>query len=252
MSGNMQSSIYAGGKRNSLFFVFISGLMLLLALMGFGDSFFLMPLCDSPPLLAGVVFHGIVMTTWVTGFLIQAILIHSRRFTLHRQLGWFLVCVGVILIIWSIIATLDFVPQRAARGVDVDSNILFYSSIIWADFAAICGFILFFAMAVIKRKDRNLHIPLMIFASLSILEPALYRIWFWDIFGGIDRLQAHHLSLAALVLLSLIIAGYEYLKVQKVQAITLFCIAVMLGLRIIFIYLISDSNPGITFIRLLY
>lgn len=248
----LQNSIYSRAHSDSLLFICISGLMLLLAFLGFGNSFFLRPLGDSPPLRIGVIFHGIVMTTWLVGFLLQTILINSRKFKAHRQLGWFLVIVGITLIIWGVIATLDFIPGRLAGGADIDSEILFYSSIVWGNFAAVSGFALFFGLAVIKRKNRKMHIPLMIFASLSMLEPALYRIWFWDLFGEVSRFQAHQLSLLALLILGLILVVYEYVNVRRVQAITLFAFFAMLGFRVIYIYLISDSELGLTFIRSLY
>lgn len=141
--------------------------------------------------------------------------------------------------------TLQFVPGRIATGTDVESRLEFFLSIVWADFAAIGAFIVFFSMAIIRRKNARLHIPLMLFASLSILEPALFRIWGWPIFGGIDR---HFLSLIALFMLSLIVVIYEYANVRRVQAITLFAVFFLLGLRVIAIYLISDSDLGMSLI----
>jgi len=224
--------------------------MVLLVFLGFGNSFFLRPLNeDAQALPVAVLFHGAILTSWFIGILLQSLLIHSHQFKLHRQLGWLLVCVGLIIIVWSIITTLKFVPGRLASGTDVEARLVFFSEIVWADFAAISGFIVFFTIALIHRKNAALHIPMMLFASISIIEPALFRLWVWEIFGGLDR---HLLSLAALGLLCLILVAYEYAIAKKVQAATLFSLLLLLGLRVIAIYLISHSDPGIAFIRSLY
>lgn len=222
--------------------------MLLLAVLGFGNSFFLRPLSDLSPLRPSVFFHGLIMTAWFIGIFFQAILIDKGKFKAHHLLGWFLVCIGIVLILWSIVTTLNFVPGRMASGTNIEARLSFFSAIVWADFAALASFILFFTIAMIKRKHAEIHIPMMIYASISILEPALFRLWGWNIFGGLDR---HLLSLAALMLLGLILVVYEYINVQKIQAVTASGIIVLLGFRVIAIYVISDSDFGISFIRAL-
>ncbi len=245
----LQKSIYSITPGASLLFISISGLMLLLVLMGFGNSLFLRPLSDSQPLPLTVLAHGVIMTVWYIGVFIQAILIKSQQFKIHLQMGWFIFGVGIIVIIWSGVVTLMFIPARIAAGADVESRILVFSSIVWGDIAALCSFILFFGLAIIKRTHSNLHIPLMIFASLSILEPALFRIWGWEIFSGVDRNLS---SLYILLMFCLLLVAYEYVNTRRVQSITLFGIFVLLGFRVIALYIISDSDIGYSFIRSLY
>jgi hypothetical protein len=245
-----QHTSYSTSQRNNCLLMGISAVMLLLVFLGFGKSFFLRPLNEAVQTLPiAVFFHGSILTIWFIGLMLQSLLIHFRQFKWHQQLGWLLACVGLIILISSIVITLNFLPGRLASGTDVEARLIFFAKIVWADFAAISTFVVFFTIAMLHRKNAAIHIPMMIFASISIIEPALYRLWGWDIFGGLDR---HILSLIALSLLCLVLVLYEYTTAKKVQALTLFSLLLLLGFRLVAIYLISPSELGITFIRSMF
>lgn len=56
--------------------------------LGFAPSFYLKPLIHAPPALTQLtITHGVVTTTWVLLFILQASLIARKRAALHRQLG---------------------------------------------------------------------------------------------------------------------------------------------------------------------
>lgn len=60
----------------------------------------------------------------------------------------------------------------------------FRSGVLWRNLASALSFALFVAGAVIFRRRPRIHKRLMIFASISILSPALVRISRWPGFGG--------------------------------------------------------------------
>lgn len=229
-----------------LFHAAFSGALLLVVLLGFGRSLYLRPLFDVPPLPPSVWVHGIVLTAWYLGAFMQASLVAARRVDIHRRLGWFVAGIGAAVIAIGTSVTLNFIGRRASLGANIEARLGFFSDIVWGDLAAIVAFILFFVLAIALRKRSEIHKRLMILASLSILEPALYRIWGWQIFGGVDRNWA---SLGVLFVAVLVLALHDIRSHRRVFAVTLWGGVLLLGSRMIGLNVIADSEAGLSFIR---
>ena len=61
----------------------------LIILVGFGRTYYVKGLFDTPPLPSRLVFfHGLLMTAWVTLFVTQVWLVSSTRIRLHQRLGY--------------------------------------------------------------------------------------------------------------------------------------------------------------------
>ena len=231
-----------------VFFVVMSGVLLLLVLLGFGRSLYLRPFLDLPQMPAAVWVHGLILTAWYLGAFMQATLVSTGRVDLHRRLGWFVAGIGAAVIVIGTTVTLAFVGRRAALGTDIEARIKFFSDIVWGDIAAIAAFIVFFGLAIAWRKRPDQHKRLIILGSLALLEPALFRIWGWKLFAGVDR------NWAALVVLFVAVVAlvlHDLSSRRRVLAVTLLGGVLLIGSRMVALFAISHSEAGLSFIRAL-
>lgn len=230
------------------FYAGFSAVLLLLVLLGFGPSLYLRPFTDRPSLAPSVLLHGIILTAWYLLAFIQPLLIGRGKPALHRRLGWVLIALGLVVICWSSVVTINFLPSRVAGGLDLNDPARFavFSAIVWGDVAALAAFIIFLAVGVYFRKQASYHMPLMLFASMSILEPALFRIWGWQMFAWADRNLA---TLVLLLLMCVVLAARDYHEYKGIRAVITGSSFILLGSRIAALYLINGSELGDGFIR---
>lgn len=240
-----RSTPRAGGR---YFFGAMAGAMLLLVLLGFGRTLYLRPFLDLPPLPATVLLHGSILTAWYLGAFVQAALVPSGRADLHRRLGPWIAALGLAVIAIGTTVTLAFVGRRAAAGTNIEARIRFFSDIVWGDIAAILAFVVFVGLALAWRRRPELHKRLMILGSLALLEPALFRIWGWKVFGGVDRNWA---SLLVLCVAVSAMALHDLSARRKVLAVTLLGGAVLVGSRMLALFVVAGSDGGLARIRAL-
>jgi hypothetical protein len=231
------------------FYSGMSGLLLLIVLMGFGRSLYLRSFFDSTPLVPSVLLHGIVLTAWFVAAFVQSLLVASRRLDVHRRFGWVVAGVGAAVLVVSTAVTANFLTRRHALGTNIEARIANFSLIVWGDIAALVAFALFFGGAIALRRNFQTHKRLMLLASMSILEPAMFRIWGWTLFRGVDRNLA---SLEVLLLLVLAMAAYDFFSNRRVHQATLVGGALLIGARVVALYLVADSHAGLAFIRSLF
>lgn len=145
-----------------------------LTVWGFGPSFFLRGLfaaSDLPPLLR---LHGLLMTAWLSIFLVQARLVATDRVRWHRRVG-----LGGALVGLAVIAVGLATTRRAARfhegppGVPTDVFVL-------ASLAALATFALFFLAALVLRGRPDWHQRLMLLATLMLLGAGVSRLPYDD------------------------------------------------------------------------
>lgn len=231
-----------------IFYALMSGALLLVVLLGFGRSLYLRPFMDLPPLPAAVWIHGSILTAWYVGAFAQSCLVSAGRTDLHRRLGWWIAGIGAAVIVIGTTVTFAFVGRRAALGTDIEARIRFFSDIVWGDIAALVAFIVFFVLALAWRKRPHLHKRLMILGSLALLEPALFRIWGWKIFAGVDRNWA---AIVVLLMAVAVLLLHDLSTRKRVLAVTVMGAVVLVGSRIVALFVISPSEGGLAFIRAL-
>ncbi len=244
----MSGSTTAAHRDASLFYALMSGALLLIVLLGFGRSLYLRPFVDLPPLPVAVWIHGGILTAWYVDAFVQTTLVATGRSDLHRRLGWWIAGIGAAVVVIGATVTLAFVGRRAALGTDIEARIGFFSDIVWGDIAAIVAFIVFFGLALAWRKRADLHKRLMILGSLALLEPALFRIWGWKMFAGIDRNWA---ALVVLLAAVFALALHDLSTRRSVLAVTLWGGLLLIGSRMLGLFVIADSEVGLAFIRAL-
>jgi hypothetical protein len=149
----------------------------------------------------------------------------------------------------STAVTANFLARRHALGTNIERGIANFSLIVWGDIAALVAFTCLFGIAIVLRRRTEAHKRLMLLTSLSILEPAMYRIWGWAMFKDVDR---HLGSLCVLFILVAAIAIYDAVSRRRVHPATLAGGAVLLGTRAVALYVVASSTTGLAFIRSLF
>jgi hypothetical protein len=123
-------------------------------------------------------FHGAMLMSWFLMLIIQPLLIRFNKNNLHRSLGK----IGYILtplVCYSIFLVTRMVYFREITHRPMESVL----GQLALDIPTIFMFGLFFALAMINRKDSAVHMRYMIATSLLMIGPGLGRALI--IFGGI-------------------------------------------------------------------
>ena len=138
--------------------------------VAFARTYYLRVLFDLPPLVQAAHIHGIISTLWLALHYTQARLIAAHRVALHKRLGIFTACVGVVLAIQAFYLAVDgAVAGRAPPG----RNPLEFLSV---PMGTITMFVLFVATALVLRRRSEWHKRFMLLATMALLIPAAGRL----------------------------------------------------------------------------
>ena len=153
--------------------------MFLVNFAGFVPTFFLRPFFDVPQIPLYLYVHGVLGTAWFALVVTQAVLIANREFTRHRQLGWIGVGLGVVLIGLGVYTSTHMVPRNAAAHPLSAADIELYGFVTAADLAGFVIFPTLVALAIYFRRRVDIHMRLMLIATLEMTGPAVARIGSW-------------------------------------------------------------------------
>jgi hypothetical protein len=142
--------------------------MLLAVLGGFSHTFYLRPLYSVRPLPAVLYLHGAVLTAWFLLTVVQGWLVHTRRFRLHRRTGYVVATYAALVVAMGVIADL-----RMAEEIDSPKDP--ENIVVWGNFYSLVLFASYVSLAVVFRKQPEVHKRLTLLASVSIVGPALAR-----------------------------------------------------------------------------
>lgn len=171
---------------NRKFAVGIAIAMFMVNFAGFAPTFFLRPFFDVPQIPLYLYLHGVVGTAWFALVVIQAVLIANRQFARHRQLGWFGVGLAAVVIGLGVYTSTQMVPRNAAAHELSEADIQLYSAVTAADLAGFIVFPTLVALAIYYRRRVDIHMRLMLIATLEVTGPAVARIGSWGgVFGPI-------------------------------------------------------------------
>jgi hypothetical protein len=190
------------------FFFYFSVVILILVIGGFGSNA-MVNFEDLPPLLPIVYIHGIIMLIWYTLVVVQTSLIRSGNRSLHMILGKTSSVLALGIIFTGILMTLN-TYERSARVDIVTINIFL-----------IINFIILYSLAFYRRKYSDKHKRLILFASLSMILPALGRIT--QAFSIND-----FISIPLLLVLMLAIVVYDLRTLKKVHKTTILGIVLII------------------------
>lgn len=165
------------------FFLGMSAGLLAILLIGFSPTLYMRAFFDVPPIPLYLHVHGIVVTSWFVWLVFQASLVTVRRTDLHRRIGIAGAGLAVAVVIAGPMATRGLVSRLETIGLSLESDIQIVSWVVSLNSTMILGFVVFLASALLLRRRPDAHKRLMLFASVSLIPPAIARISFWPIFS---------------------------------------------------------------------
>ncbi len=160
----------------------------------------------SPELLPLVVIHGSAMTAWVIVFLVQSVLISTRKLRVHMKLGWVGVAVAMVVSLSGFmvaVRSVRSIPSLPFWGME-------YRQFLMVMLAEVTVFSLFVVFGVLLRKKPKIHRAMMLLATISILAGATVRMpVLFPIFGEAGWLGIFGpiFTLAGVFLIALLLGG---------------------------------------------
>lgn len=166
------------GRRRRRFFLVSAVLMLLVVFLGFAPTFYLrgaIPERAAGPLPGYLHIHGAVMTAWYLLFLVQTMLVVSKRTSVHRRLG----IIGAVLAIGVVglgaYATLNMVSRLTALGMTPSQQLeqIHVEFIVIGNLFQLLAFGGLITAAILLRAHPQAHRRLMFWAFVLTLGQAL-------------------------------------------------------------------------------
>jgi hypothetical protein len=121
---------------------------------------------------AGHHFHGITATLWMLLLIMQHFLYRKKLMTWHRSIGK----ISFLLVPLIVVGGLNMVHRMMIAKASYPPQVPYQLAFI--DFFTLAIFILFFALAMVHRKNVQLHARYMVCTVLGPLIPALTRLLF--------------------------------------------------------------------------
>jgi hypothetical protein len=133
---------------------------------GFGSSFYVRP-ATMPALAPRVVAHGILFSSWVVLFLVQAALAASGQIRLHRRLGLAAAGLAVIMLVTAPPMAVDLARRGLPPGEPLEFLLVILTDLLL--------FAIFVAAGIYNRHRSKTHKRLMLLAMVSMLPPSISR-----------------------------------------------------------------------------
>ena len=127
------------------------------------------PVEHSPQLIV----HGVVFLGWYLLFSVQAGLVPARNVAVHRKMGYASIPFAVFLVISGALMLTGTMQSYQADWSE--QYLLSRTSFVWAIFHTLVSFTLFYALAVMYRRQSQIHKRLMLLASLSMMAASITR-----------------------------------------------------------------------------
>jgi hypothetical protein len=210
-----QGRLFDRVSRSRWFFPCVSGVLLGAVLVGFAPTFYLRPLFNGSPIPAYLYVHGVLLTTWFVLVFAQTCLVAAHRTDLHRRLGLLAVVDAVLVVLVSTFVTVRAVPRYVAIGMD-PAQMQF---IVIGDLVSLAVFSALLAAAVRFRRQPEWHKRFMTVCCVIIIGPAIARL---------ERLGLGVPVPAALLLLLVVLAVYDFVGLRRLHRATIWSSLVVL------------------------
>jgi hypothetical protein len=151
--------------------------MLMAVLMGFRHFFFQGQAHPgrelTPPIRTLIIVHGISLSAWVLMFLVQSALIATGKRRVHMMLGRIAAVLAAFILVsglWFNLASFRLAPPAFVLWTLTMKQFMvlgFYTLLMFAGFVSV---------GLWYRRRPEIHRPMMLLATLSIMTPAIARI----------------------------------------------------------------------------
>ena len=141
--------------------------LLVLAVLGFWPSYF-SPAASRATF--GQHFHAVAMLIWLLVLIVQPWLINNRKRDVHRLLGWSSIPLAIVLVASALYVVEDNLVRH-------DPPYPFISlSFFWLGFSSALFFAMLYTLAILKRRNMQLHARYMAATALTFIVPGLGRL----------------------------------------------------------------------------
>ena len=222
------NGIVASRKAEHVFFALLSLAVFATVFIGFRESYFGagMIFAHLPSLTVHI--HGALFVSWILLLIVQITLVATGHTRWHRRVG----VVGAIMAPLMVIAgTCTLVLAVRRNAVPRIPPTVFLAG----DLLQLLFFSIFVVWALQKRKEPAMHKRLMVFATISILAPAVDR-WPFSFMTSIFS------TIAVLTVFPLAVAAYDLLATRHIQRATRWGLA-LYALMIVGIFIIPALGP---------
>jgi hypothetical protein len=155
------------------FFVWMAGACAFVAFAGFAPTYWLQLPAGTvvgSPLLH---LHGVLFSAWTLFFLLQTMSAARGRIDRHRAWGLFGISLATAMVLVGFAVANDVLATRLAAGLGDRARAFHIASI---SLITLFGGLVLAAIASIKRPE--VHKRLMLLATISVMPPAIARLFF--------------------------------------------------------------------------
>ena len=158
-------------RRDRLFYSGMAIAAAVVVFAGFAPTYFLKAAFGRPALPPLLHVHGLIFTSWIVLFVVQARLIAGRRTPLHRRLGVVGGCLAAAMLVVGTMAAI----ASARRGFTPPGGPppLVFLIVPLFDLVVFGSLV---AAAVYLRRQSQWHKRLMLLATIQLLTPAIARL----------------------------------------------------------------------------
>ncbi len=157
---------------NRAFYVGMALALAITVAVGFGPTYFVRPLFHPTPLPRLAQVHGVLFVSWIVLLLAQTTLVAAHRTDLHRRFGVAGIVLGVAMLPAGALLALESARSGLSPGA------LDPVTFLAVPLGALAMFAAFLAAAIWTRRRPAFHKRLMLLATISIVTPAIARLWF--------------------------------------------------------------------------
>jgi len=202
-----------------MFFRNLTLVLALLALAGFGPSYYFRSLADTPAQLTTLMhWHGLAFSLWMLLLVLQAFLVNNGKLQWHRTLGYSSVALAAAMMMLAaalaFARTLMWLSDPAIDSCEVLAFLAIPAT-------TILTFTGLYSAAIALRERPAIHKRLMLIASFDIVTPAMARLPFMVELSAVWHYVAIDLLLVA-------IAAHDWRVFKRVHPATLVGGAVLL------------------------
>ena len=215
-----------GRRYDKVFFLVMTLLLLVIALIGFGRSYYLAGVFHAPLPAPILHVHGALNTLWMILLVVQAGLVSAKRIRWHMTLGIFGFCLALTMVVVGFIVSANQVHRYQH---DSHFDVLSFETIPFIEevcFAVLAGF------AFALRRKAAAHKRLILLATIAMMGAALSR------FPG----QNHNGTLAEYGMYGLLVVMMAY----DLWALRTIHLATVLGSALIVAYMNLAAPIGHT------
>lgn len=154
------------------FFGFLTVLVLLAILIGFGPTFYFKSFFNSLPYARTIIWvHGFVMSAWFLLFATQVYFVSSKNIKLHQKLGFAGIGLAVLVFVTGIMVAIAAAKYGTTSAPPNIPPLQF----LIVPIGDLIVFAILFGAAVYYRKNSPNHKRLMLLTVINFLPPAVGR-----------------------------------------------------------------------------